>query len=58
MKQLIKRWLGMERNIPPTQKKHVTVRNTVHPDIRLSKDEWMRRFNVSMLHGKTAVYFD
>jgi hypothetical protein len=58
MKQLIKRWLGMEKTVPSTKKQNVNVRNTVYPNVHLSKDEWMRMFNVSLLHGKTAVYFD
>jgi len=25
---------------------------------QLTKDEWMKEFNVSMLHGRTVVYMD
>lgn len=32
--------------------------HTIHPENRPLQDEWMKEFNVTMLHGRKIVYMD
>ena len=50
----IKQLLGVKTHV---QTKTQTTFTTVGTH-QLTKDEWMKEFNVSMLHGRTVVYMD
>ena len=50
----IKQLLGVKTHV---QTKTQTTFTTVGTH-QLTKDEWMKEFNVSMLHGRSVVYMD
>lgn len=56
MKKKIKQWFMPEKPEPrkPFAKQKLT---TVQPPTRPSESDWIKEFNVGLLHGKQAVFF-
>lgn len=52
----IKEFLFGRRTAPVTTIKEGY--RTVYPSKKPRQDQWMREFNVSLLHNKKAVYFN
>lgn len=50
----IKQLLGVKNQV----KTKIQTTFTTVGTHQLTKDEWMKEFNVSMLHGRSVVYMD